>query len=175
MSRQIKYYEPEQRTYHENNLMCSMCGNSVCFFIDLRLRHVIEVSSSGNLIISIDPKIVDRVSKGLARNVMNLIEKATYLENPVIRCANCQDGLVDSQYQLLEYCGQLGCFGCPTCGDYQSLDIIKELCFECIRKHDGKISDEECGYICEHYDWGLSHVRDHYNVTLEDFKRELGY
>lgn len=176
MPRQIKYYEPEQRRYFEDNLQCMYCGNTNGFFIDLRLRHLIKLSSIGSLIISIDPMIADRVSKGLARNVMTLLEKAANLDKPVIRCANCGNyEAIDNQYQLLEYCWQMGCPGCGVCGEYISLEDLKELCFECIRKHDGQLTDDECGYVCVHYDWGLEQVRAHYNVTLEDFKRELGY
>ena len=53
MARQIRTYEPEDRTFQENGLYCTHCGNTNAWTISLRLKHRLE-SMSGRLSVGLD-------------------------------------------------------------------------------------------------------------------------
>ena len=99
----------------------------------------------------------------------------TYREPPVIFCANCQEGYVDSQERLFEWCWQRGCPGCSVCGNYIDKDEMLEICSECIIDHEGQISEDDCNSVCPYYEDGLEEVRMHYDITLDAIKLDLGY
>jgi len=49
------------------------------------------------------------------------------------------------------------------------------MCNECITEKEGTIDDEECVYNCPNYDNGLTEVMDHYDLSLDIIKKNLGY
>ena len=167
--RQIKYYGPEDRRYFPENLQCIYCGNTNGFYIDLKLRHKIETGPQG-IIIDFDEK-VQRIFKFLSKNMYNLLNNG----REVIFCANCGDSYLDNQEVLLEYCFQMGCYGCSVCGNYIEKEELISLCTSCIRERDGDIDDEKCTEVCEHYDYGLKEVRDYYEISLKRLKQDIGY
>ena len=52
---------------------------------------------------------------------------------------------------------------------------VRSICSECIREKQGRISEDDCSTICPNYDQGLSQVREHYGLDLEELKRMQGY
>jgi len=177
MCRAIKYYEPEERRYDViNNLQCMYCGNTTAFYMDLRLRHQIDVQHDGLISIELNRKITGRVFDSIAKNIWTIIDKSKTEGRELIHCANCHDSeSLDFQERLLEWCWQRGCPGCDVCGDYISAEEIAELCSECIRERDGKVTEDDCYTTCSHYDDGLLNVLEHYGLTLEKLKNDLGY
>jgi len=174
--RNPKYYPVEQRRFDvANNLQCSLCGNTTAFCIDLKLRHLVEVQS-GMLVVELQPSMAERVFESLARNIWDIIDQAQNTGREIIRCANCRESeTVDLQERLLDYCWQKGCPGCAVCGNYLTEDEVRELCTDCIREHDGQITEDDCLQYCPHYDDGLLAVLEHYHLTLEDLLQEQGY
>ena len=172
--REVKYYPPEKRRYFEDNLQCSYCQNTTTFYFNVRLRHKITCLDTGQLSVELDRKITERLSKSFERNIVNLIDKSIY-GRQIIKCANCEDGIVDMQERLLDNCWNLGCPGCDVCANYIEESELREYCLECITEKKGCINEDECNYICPHYDDGLEQVRVHYGITLNDLKGELGY
>jgi len=79
------------------------------------------------------------------------------------------------QERLLDYCWQMGCPGCEICGNYISEEELRSLCNECILGRNGEITEDECSYLCPYHDDGLEQVRMHYDITLDDLKRDLDY
>jgi len=147
MQRQIKYYPPEKRRYLQNNLQCQYCGNTTAFFIDIRLRHQVTVDDQSQILVEMDNRIVKHVLKGIEKNAYALVDKGVFNENQVIKCANCIEGMVDIQERLLDYCWQMGCPGCETCGEYISKEDLINFCHECITEHKGAITEDDC-YLC---------------------------
>lgn len=177
MSRQIKCYPPEDRRYNiENNLQCIYCGNTTAFYMNLRLRHQIDVEENGFISVELNKQMTERVFNSINKNIWNIIDKSTMEGKEIIHCANCNESdAVDFQERLLEYCWQMGCPGCDVCGNYIPEEEVREMCTDCIKEHDGEITEEDCQYACPHYDDGLTNVLNHYNISVEDLKRELGY
>jgi hypothetical protein len=174
--RKPKYYPVEERRFNvENNLQCSLCGNTTAFCIDLRLKHLVEVEA-GMLIVQIQRSPAERVFDSISRNIWRMIDKAHDEGKEIIRCANCHESeTVDLQERLLDYCWQMDCPGCEVCGNYITEEEVRELCCECIKEHDGQITEDDCWQYCPHYDDSLLPVLEHYHLTLEDLLRELGY
>ena len=177
MPRQVKYYQPEDRRYNiENNLQCIYCGNTTSFYMDLRLRHQIEVDDNGYLSVELNKRITERVFKSVANNIWDILDKSLSDSKGIIHCANCNESdAVDFQGRLLEYCWQMGCPGCDVCGEFISEEEVRKMCTDCIKEHNGVITEEDCQYACPQYDDGLTNVLNHYNLDLEQLKRELGY
>ena len=177
MPRSIKYYEPaERRQGIINNLQCSYCGNTTAFFMDLRLRHRIEIQADGLIIIELNRKTTARVFDSISKNIWSIIDKSKMAGREIIHCANCHDSdSVDFRERLLDWCWQMGCPGCAVCGDYIPEDEAVALCAECILEHEGLITEDDCRSCCPHYDDGLLDVLAHYGRTLEELIGELGY
>jgi len=177
MTRQIKYYQPEDRRYNiENNLQCTNCGNTTAFYMNLRLRHQIDVAESGLISVELNKQMTERVFKSIANNIWNIVEKSKMEDKEIIHCANCNDSeSVDFQTRVLDWCWQMGCPGCDVCGQFISEEEVRYICSECIKEHKGEITEEDCQYACPQYDDGLTGVLNHYNLDLEQLKRELGY
>ena len=177
MIRQIKYYEPEERRYGvENNLQCIYCGNTTAFYMNLRLRHQINVEASGLISVELNRQMTERVFKSIAKNIWNIIDKSKIEGKEIVHCANCDESeSVDFQMRVLDWCWQTGCPGCEVCGEYISEEEVRDLCSECIKEHNGEITEEDCQCRCPHYDDGLLQVLDHYGLSLEKLIRELGY
>jgi hypothetical protein len=168
--RAVKYYPPESRRYLQENLQCIYCGNTHAFFIDLRLRHQVIIQDDSSILVE-PSKTTEKVFHSIANNINTVIDN----ENEVINCANCKNPSVDIQERLLDYCWQVGCPGCDVCGSYIDKEDLVETCTECLRENKGKIEEEDCACQCMYYDNGLEAVRRHYEITLEELKRDAGY
>lgn len=167
--RNVKYYEPAERRYLDKNLQCTQCGNTDNFYIDLKLYYLLE-PTIGELKMSLSTT-AERIFANLAKKIERLVDHL----NPVVFCANCQDGFVDLQDRLLEDCWLRGCPGCFICGNFISQQELIDLCSDCLIENEGNVSEEDCFNFCPYYDEGLSEVRDHYGLTLDDIKREVGF
>ena len=170
MNREIKYYQPEDRRYFPENLQCINCGNTEAFYIDLRLRQSLQNQANGHILIDFDSK-ARKVFKSISENINKILNNG----REVIFCANCGDTYLDNQEALLEYCWQTGCPGCDVCGNYIEEEELIDLCITCIRERDGDINEEKCTEVCEHNDYGLGEVRNHYGISLQRLKEEAGY
>lgn len=168
--RPVKYYPPETRRYLQDNLQCIYCGNTTAFYIDLRLKQQVLINEDHSIIIE-SSKTTEKVFRSLVHNMDTVL----FNEHQSIHCANCKEQGVDKQERLLDYCWQSGCPGCEVCGNYISKEELIEICTECIHEHKGIISEEDCSYRCMYYDNGLEEVRMHYDITLEELKKEAGY
>ncbi len=172
--REIKYYPPTKRRQVENNLQCLGCGNTHAFFIDLRLRHQVNALPQGCLSVALDER-VRKTLANLEKNIAGIVNKGQDLEMPYIRCANCRDGSIFLQEELIENCWQTGCPGCSTCGMYISKQEMIDFCTHCIIERDGNIEEDDCCTFCPYFEHGLGEVRDHYDVSLSELKNELGF
>ena len=172
--REIKIFEPHQRRYVPNNLFCSYCGNTHQWQIDLKLNYEIESSSHG-LLFNLESNRTIRILKAIETNVYQMLERSYNRDKPIFKCGNCGNTQLDFHEQVLESCWYMDCPGCFHCGNWLEKDFVIELCTDCITEKGGKITDEDCTMFCPHYDDGLGEVRDHYNISLGDLKRQLGY
>jgi len=176
MSRAIKYYEPEHRRYGvANNLQCGYCGNTTAFYMNLKFRHELCVEK-GSLNVSLNQQRTQHILDSISKNIWDMISKSQSDGKEIFFCANCDESeSVDLQERLIDYCWQMGCPGCEVCGNYISEEELRDLCTECINERNGEITEEDCMYSCSHFDNGLIDVFNHYDITLEDLKKELGY
>ncbi len=170
-----KTWEPEERRYIEGNLQCQWCGNTTGFSIDMILKHEVE-SSPSELEVGLNRDRQKRIEKSLTSNIYSIVDKYHETGKEIVRCSNCEmaEG-IDFQERIIDYCWQMGCPGCWHCGMYLDEDEVRSLCSECIRDKGGRIDEDDCSTICPHYDQGLSDVREHYGIELEEIKRSLGY
>ena len=176
MSRVIKDYPPETRSYSHNNLQCIYCGNTTAFYSNLKLKHELTVDGSGSLMVELNQKKTQRLMESISNNIWSMIDNAQMTGKEIFFCANCEDSEgVDLQTRLLDYCWQTGCPGCEICCEYISEEDFKDICTDCIKSRDGKITPEDCVYSCDYYDSGLEQVFIHYGTSLEDLLVELGY
>ncbi|TVL98080.1 MAG: hypothetical protein CV087_21770 [Candidatus Brocadia sp. WS118] len=169
--REINYYPPDKRRYVQNNLQCFDCGNTHAFFIDLRLRHQVAVHPGGFLEVSLDPR-VQKTLKNIQVNIWRMLRRD---DRQFIHCANCEDGSIYMQEEILEYCCMNGCPGCETCGNYISKAEVLDFCGNCIIQRDGEIGEDDCSTCCPHFEEGLGAVRDHYGISFDELKKELGF
>jgi hypothetical protein len=168
--RDVKVYEPEERRYVVNNLYCFYCGNTHQWQIDLKLKHVVECSTEG-LIVGIEEQRTRKIFHSIERKICWLLEKS----KPLFRCANCGNMGLELQEWMLDSCYNLECPGCFHCQNWMDKEMLIELCSDCIHKKKGIITDDDCRTICDYHPDGLGEVRDHYDVSLENLKYELGY
>jgi len=174
MSRTVRIYNPEERRFLEDNLYCTYCGNAAAFQIDLKLKHLLK-SESGCISVELLKSYSDRVMNVIAKNVDKLLEKG-WEGKPQFRCANCDESQsLDLQGRVYDYCSYNFCPGCFTCGIWIEKDDLINMCTECITDKDGAIEDEDCVYNCPNYDNGLTEVMDHYDLSLDIIKKDLGY
>ena len=166
--RKVKTFDPEQRRHVEENFYCGYCGNTNQWQIDVRLRHIVEILPDG-FSVSLDEKKANRLANALQGFVRRNIDENRF------RCANCGNTEIEYQAFYLESCWNNYCPGCWHCGNWIEKDLLISLCEDCITKHNGDITEDDCFTICEHYDFGLSEVRDHYDIKLESLKQDLGY
>ena len=175
MARSAKVYPPEERRYIADNLLCTVCGNTTAFSIDLRLRHSLSIRPGG-LDIGLDRVPTEKLLKALQKNLHRVLDKGLYEDRPVIRCGNCGEAeAVDIHERAMDACWNSGCPGCWWCGNYLKEDEVKDLCSDCITSKDGEVTHETCEYGCPHYDYGLTEVMSHYGISLEGLKENLGY
>ena len=166
--RKVKTFDPEQRRYVEENFFCSYCGNTNQWQIDVRLMHIVELFSDG-FSVTLDEKRTKRLANALQGFVRRNMDENRF------RCANCGNTEIEYHYYYLEGCWNNYCPGCWHCGNWIDKVSLIEFCEECITNHNGNITEDDCFTICEHYDFGLAEVRDHYDLSLESLKRDLGY
>ena len=170
-----KTWDPEDRRYVEGNLQCQWCGNTTGFSIDMKLKHEVRSSSRG-LVVGLNMERQNRIEKSLSSNIYRIVDKYHETGKEIVKCSNCEmaEG-VDFQERIIDYCWQMGCPGCWHCGEYINEEELLSLCRECIREKQGNIDEDECSMICPNYDQGLSDVREHYGLNLDELKREEGY
>ena len=170
-----KTWEPEDRRYVEGNLQCQWCGNTTGFSIDMKLKHEVALSGSG-LVVGLNRDRQKRIERSLSNNIQKIVDKYHETGKEIVKCSNCEmaEG-VDFQERIIDQCWQMGCPGCWHCGLYIDEEEVLTLCRECIRDRNGKIDETDCSTICPNYDQGLSEVREHYGLDLEELKREQGY
>ena len=170
-----KTWEPEDRRYVEGNLQCQWCGNTTGFSIDMKLKHEVALTGSG-LVVGLNRNRQKRIEKSLSSNISSLVDKYHETGKEIVKCSNCENSEgVDFQERIIDQCWQMGCPGCWHCGEYIDEEELLSLCRECIRDKHGNIDEADCSTICPHYDQGLSEVREHYGIDLEELKREEGY
>ena len=170
-----KTWEPEDRRYIEGNLQCQWCGNTTGFSIDMKLKHEVQLSSSG-LAVGLNRDRQKRIEKSLSSNIYRIVDKYHESGKEIVKCSNCQmaEG-VDFQDRIIDYCWQMGCPGCWHCGMYIDEAEVRTLCSDCIRDRNGNINEDDCATICPNYDQGLAEVREHYGIDLDELKRMQGY
>ena len=174
MSRTVRIYNPEERRFLEDNLYCTYCGNAAAFQIDLKLKHLLKCES-GCVSVELLKSYSDRVMNIIKNNVDKLLEKG-FEGKPRFRCANCnEDQSLDLQGRVYDYCSYNFCPGCFTCGIWIEKDDLINMCTECITEKEGEVEDEDCIYNCPNYDNGLSEAMDHYSLSLQEIKKNLGY
>ncbi len=166
--KKVKTYDPEQRRFIEDNFYCGFCGNTNQWQIDVKLRHIVECLSDG-FSVSLDEKRAKRISTAIQGFIQRSLDENRF------RCANCGNTEIEYHFYYLESCWNTDCPGCFHCGNYIEKEMLIDICEDCISKHNGNITEDDCFTLCEHHDFGLSEVRDHHGVTLEDLKRGLGY
>ena len=175
MPREIKVYPPEVRRFISENLLCPACGNTSAFMMDLRLRHSLQIQSKG-LEVSLDRVPTEKILKALALNLHKVLDKGFYEDKPRIACANCgETDYIDLLERVMDTCWNSGCPGCSWCGSYIEKEELVNLCSDCITSKDGEVTTETCECGCPNYDYGLDEVRNHYGITLEGLKQDLGY
>lgn len=163
-----KVYEPEDRQWIEDNLYCPYCGNTTQWQFDIRLRHVIECDANAVALV-IDPKKSQKLIQAITSDIHRNLHEHRF------QCANCHNDEINYQMYYLESCWYNGCPGCFHCGQWIDRDLVIDLCEDCINKHHGNVNEELCCELCEHYEFGLGEVRAHYDISLEELKRNLGY
>ncbi len=175
MPREIKTWPPESRRYISENLLCPQCGNTTAFAMDLRLKHLVEPNPQG-LEISLSQAPTQKVLNALARNLWRVLDKGSEVCRPRIQCANCGEmDYLDLHERILDTCWQIGCPGCWWCGNWIEEDSVLELCRQCVIDREGKIDSDDCYSLCPNYDSGLGEVRNHYGLSLDQIKHDLGY
>ena len=174
MSRTVRIYNPEERSFLEDNLYCTYCGNATAFQIDLKLKHLLKCES-GCVSVELLKSYSDRVMNVIKNNVDKLLAKG-WEGQPRFRCANCNEAeSLDLQGRVYDYCSYNFCPGCFTCGLWIEKDDLINMCTECITEKEGEIEDEDCIYNCPNYDNGLTEVMAHFSLNLEEIKKDLNY
>jgi len=175
MARAIRSYEPEGRTYSEDGLYCSHCGNTQNWQIDLRLKHKVENMSSG-LSVSLDELQTRKILKAIEHNLVNMVDKSINEDKAIFQCANCENSWIDFQEQITESCLWGGCLGCFHCGQWIEKEEMMDLCTECISDRKGDVDEDFCtSGCCPASDFGLMELHDHYKTNLKDIKESLGW
>ena len=166
--KKVKTYNPEQRRFIEDNFYCGFCGNTNQWQIDVKLRHIVECLSDG-FSVSLDEKRAKRIANAIQGFIRRSLDENRF------RCANCGSTEIEYHFYYLESCWNTDCPGCFHCGNYIEKEMLIDICEDCISKHNGNITEDDCFTLCEHHDFGLSEVRYHYELSLESLKRGLGY
>ncbi|MFC1583877.1 hypothetical protein ACFL4U_04245 [Candidatus Neomarinimicrobiota bacterium] len=175
MAREPRIYPPEERRYIADNLLCTCCGNTTAYSIDLRLRHSLSLRPGG-LEIGLDRLPTEKLLKALRINLHRVVDRGLYEDRPIIHCGNCGEAeAVDIHERAMDTCWNSGCPGCWWCGNYIEKEEVVQLCSDCIISKEGKVDLEDCLYSCTNYDYGLEGVREHHALSLEELKTELGY
>ena len=175
MARQITVYEPRDRTYFENSLYCSHCGNTNQWQIDLRLKHKVENFSAG-LSVSLDELQTRKILRAIENNLVNMVDKSIDDDKGVFRCANCRNTWIDFHERMVECCLWNGCSGCFHCGNWIEEEDLLETCAGCIDDRMGNVDEDYCDSgCCPVSDFGLKEVMDHYGTNLKKIKESLGW
>ena len=170
----FRYIDPEDRRWLEENLLCLTCGNDTYFNIDLRINHILGSEPNG-ISIEMDREMIDNVTNSIAENALHMIDNASWKGKPIFTCANCDDDTsVEYESRVTEICYSNACGGCWYCG-YATEDYVIDCCTSCIKSRNGKIEEDDCETVCEYADNSLRESRDHYNISFDRLKRDLGY
>jgi len=174
MAREIKTFEPEERSYLENGLYCTHCGNTHQWQIDLRLKHNLESVTTG-ISVSLDSLQTKKILKAIENNLVSMVDRAMDNEKTIFSCANCQNDWVDFHERIRESCLWTACPGCWHCGEWIDEEELLDNCQTCITEKNGEITEDDCDSLCPYADFGLREVMWHYNTSLEETKRSIGY
>ena len=175
MARQIRTFEPEERTFFENSLYCTHCGNTNQWQMDLRLKHQVECISSG-LSVSLDELQTKKILKAIENNLINMVDRAIDTEKTVFQCGNCSNTWIDFHERTIENCLWNGCSGCFHCGNWISEEELLDTCIDCITERKGNVDEDFCDSgLCPVSDFGLREVMDHYGTHLKQIKESIGW
>jgi len=175
MARLIKTYEPEERSYQENDLYCSHCGNTNHWQIDLRLKHQVECLNSG-LSVGLEQLQARKILSAIENNLIDMVDKSVNEDRNIFQCANCENTWIDFHERITEMCLWNGCPGCFHCGNWLSESELLETCTDCITERKGDVDEDYCDSgCCPVSDFGLREVMDHYNTHLTEIKESLGW
>jgi hypothetical protein len=175
MARAIRSYEPEDRTFQENGLYCTHCGNTNAWTISLRLKHKLE-SMSGRLSVGLDKLQTKKIMYAIESNLVNMVDKSINEDKAIFQCANCENSWIDFQEQITESCLWGGCLGCFHCGQWIEKEEMMDLCSECITDRKGDVDEDFCtSGCCPASDFGLMELHDHYKTNLKEIKESLGW
>ncbi len=116
MPRIVKSWEPEVRRYISENLFCPMCGNTIAFGLEMRLKYNVESLPQG-LEVGLSKDLTNKLTKALAKNLWKILDNGFENDKPRIICANCGDRYgVDMHERYVQACWESGCPGCWWCG-----------------------------------------------------------
>lgn len=173
MARQVRTFNPEERSYNEHNLYCYHCGNTNQWQIDLRLKHQVECLSSGlSVCLSIQTR---KILKAIENNIVRMVDSSIDNDKGVFKCPNCSNEYLDFQERTVEVCYWNGCPGCFHCGNWISEEDLLETCSSCISDKRGIITEDDCDSYCMVSDFGLREVMDHHGTNLTEIKESLGW
>ena len=175
MARAIKTFEPDKRTFIENSLYCSHCGNTNQWQIDMRLKHQVKCVGAG-LSVTLDERQTRKILKAIENNLVNMVDKSFDNDKTVFQCANCDNSWIDFHERVIESCLWNGCAGCFHCGNWIDEEDLMETCTDCLNERKGDVDEDYCdsGY-CPESDFGLREVMDHYKTSLKEIKESLGW
>jgi hypothetical protein len=157
-----------------DNLICTYCGNTEAFSINLKLKHHI-LTKNGQLEVILLKAFTKRVLTVIKHNMDRLVERC-YDGKKSFYCANCDNSdSIDYHERVLDCCWNMGCPGCFYCGNWMEKDYLLETCSNCIQGREGNVDLQYCDYSCPESDNGLEAVRAHYGISLYDIKERLGY
>ena len=173
--RNQKIYNPEERRQILENLICTYCGNTAAFNINLKLRHLLQIKK-GQLEVVLFREFTDKVLRVIKHNMDRLVERCYDGRDKSFTCANCdQIETIDYHERVLDCCWNMGCFGCFYCGNWMDKGDLIETCRDCITERNGNVDLDFCEYNCPVSDTGLEEVRQHYDLTLDEMRKDLGY
>ena len=154
--------------------MCTWCGNTEAFNINLKLKHLIQVKN-GQLEVMLFKAFTEKVLSVIKHNMDRLVERC-YDGKKSFYCANCNNTeSIDYHERVVDCCWNMGCPGCFWCGDWMDKEQLIETCRDCITKKGGEVDLDYCACYCSASDNGLEEVRQHHGITLDEMKMDLGY
>ena len=102
--RNQKIYNPEERRQILENLICTYCGNTQAFNINLKLRHLLQIKK-GQLEVMLFREFTNKVLRVIKHNMDRLVERCYDGRDKSFYCANCdQTESIDYYERVLDCC-----------------------------------------------------------------------